>query len=106
VDGNTICFTIHDVEKFRGPVDEYGAPDREVGSMLIEYFDANGNLLWSDKTRWNSFIIEKDGEWQVYHQQTKATFEVDGESCTAVHNVNYANGETRNLGPEWEWNCK
>ena len=98
--GNTICYTIHDVEK-------YGAGhSTEVGSLLTEYYGPDGNLLWSSETRWHTNVVEKDGSWQVYHDQTKATVEQDGESCTAVSNVTYANGDTRHLGPEWAWVCK
>ena len=104
---NTICYTAHSVEKLADPNDQYSATAREVGSFQIEYFDAEGNLLWSSKTRWNTFTIDKDGEAQVYHDQTNATYSPDGEtSCTAVHNANHANGETRHLGPEWQWVCK
>jgi hypothetical protein len=102
--GNTICYTIHDVEKYSEG--KNGSRSLESGTMLIEYYDPQGDLLWSDKTRWHTTILEKDGEWQVYKDQTKVTFEEDGETCTAVMNVTYANGETRHLGPEWEWICK
>jgi hypothetical protein len=103
-DGNSICYTIHDVEKYSEG--KNGSRSLEAGSMLIEYYDPQGDLIWSDKTRWHTTIHEKDGEWQVYKDQTKVTFEHDGETCTAVQNVTYANGETRHLGPEWQWVCK
>jgi hypothetical protein len=101
---DTICYTIHDVEKYSEG--KNGSRSLESGTMLIEYYDPQGDLLWSDKTRWHTTILEKDGEWQVYKDQTKVTFEEDGETCTAVMNVTYANGETRHLGPEWQWVCK
>lgn len=103
---DTICYTIHDVEKLSDPQDSYSEPSREVGFMVIEYFDPEGNLLWSDKTRWHRFAVEKDGESQVYHDQVKVTYQYEGETCTAVMNVTFANGEVRHLGPEWEWVCR
>lgn len=95
----TICYTIHAVEKS-------GANSKESGSMLIEFFDADGNLVFSDKTQWHTTIITRGDDWQVYHDQTKVRFTEGSETCTNGMNAIYANGETRHLGPEWEWVCK
>lgn len=103
--GNTICFTIHSVERDSATKSGNGR-ESDTGSMLIEYFDPQGNLIWSDKTRWHTNIVSKDGETQVYHDQTRVTFIEDGETCTAVMNVTYANGSVRHLGPTWEWDCR
>lgn len=102
--GNTICYTIHSVEQ--NNTNARGTQAKESGSMLIEYFADDGTLLWNDKTRWHSNVIEKDGELQVYKDQVRATYFDGSETCTAVMNVTFANGEVRNLGPEWVWNCK
>ena len=103
--GNTICFTIHDVEKEstnKAGVSKVSA----AGKMLIEYFDPEGNLIWDDQTRWHDNEIQKDGETQVYKRQTRVTYNYEGETCTATANVTFANGEIRHLGPEWHWDCK
>lgn len=95
----TICYTIHSVEKT-------GARANESGSMLVEFFDANGGLVFSDKTQWHTTIITKGDEWQVYHDKTKVRVIAGGQTCTNGMNAVFANGVTRHLGPEWEWVCK
>lgn len=103
--GNTICYTIHDVEK--SSTNEAGVSKTSAsGKMLIEYFDADGNLLWNDQTRWHDNEIQKDGVTQVYKAQTNVKYYYEGETCTNAMNVTFANGEVRHLGPEWEWDCK
>ena len=98
------CFTIQSVEmaQTNGKTVHSG----EHGSMLIEFFDDEGNLVFSDKTQWHTTVVEKDGETHVAHDKTRVTFTVDGETCTAEMNVVYANGEVRRLGPSWEWDCR
>lgn len=103
--GNTICFTIHDVEHeiaSKSGKTQY----LEAGSMLVEYFDPEGNLLWDDKTQWHTNDFAKDGVTQVYHDQTRVKYYYEGETCTNGSNVTFANGEIRHQGPEWEWVCK
>lgn len=103
--GNIICYTIHDVER-QNTTKSGKTQTVETGSMLIEYFDANGELIWDDKTQWHTNNIERSGETQVYHTQTRVKYTFEGETCTNGSNVTYANGEIRHLGPEWEWVCK
>jgi|GEM_PF-6823469 len=100
----TICYTIHDVEKSQS--NGKTAHTKEAGSMLIEFFDEEGNTLFSDSTRWHTTVLEKDGTTQVYHDKTRVTFTMDGETCTAEMNAVFANGEVRHPGPTWEWDCK
>lgn len=95
----TICYTIHSVEKS-------GRNSNESGSMLIEFFDTDGNLVFSDKTQWHTTVITKGDDWQVYHDKTKVRVIEGGQTCTNGMNSVYANGATRHLGPEWEWVCK
>ncbi len=102
--GDTICFTIHDVEKEQS--NKSGkTQSNEAGSMLVEYFDSDGNLLWSDQTRWHVNVIEKDGETQVYHDQRRFEYTEGDETCTNESFAHFANGEIRHLGPEWQWVC-
>jgi hypothetical protein len=102
---NTICYTIHSVEH-EASSQSGTAASGSSGTMLIEYFDPAGNLIWNDQTKWHSNTIEKAGEIQVYHNQSRVKYYDDGETCTNGTNSNYANGELRHLGPEWEWDCK
>lgn len=98
------CFTIHNVEKSQAGA--LNAQSGEHGWMLIEFFDGEGSLVFSDKTQWHTTTLEKDGELHVAHDKTRVTFTFDGETCTAEMNVVYANGEVRHLGPQWEWDCR
>jgi hypothetical protein len=103
--GNTICYTINDVER-QNTTKSGKTQTVETGTMLIEYFDPSGALIWDDKTQWHTNSIERDGETQVYHDQTRVKYTFEGEACTNGSNVTFANGEVRHLGPEWEWVCK
>lgn len=100
----TICYTIHSTEKSQD--NGKASLVKDSGSMLIEFFDADGNVLFSDKTRWNNTELSKNGELHVAHIKTKVTVAQDGETCRAETNVVYANGAGRHLGPDWEWDCK
>ena len=102
----TICYTIHDVEKSSANGKSGNVQSKANGSMLIEFFDADGDLAFSDSTRWHSTFIEKNGVTQVAHQKVRVTGYLNGETCTAETNVVFANGEVRHLGPAWEWDCK
>ena len=103
--GNTICYTIHAVEKAN--TNKAGVSRvSDSGNMLIEYFAPDGTLLWDDQTRWHNSETQRDGETQFYKSQTKATYTFEGETCSATANVTFANGEVRHEGPAWEWTCK
>jgi len=102
----TICYTIHNVEKSGANGKSAVSQSKENGSMLIEFFDANGGLVFSDKTVWHRTAIEKDGVTQVYHDKVRVTGYFEGQTCTAEMNVVFANGQVRHLGPEWQLDCK